>query len=95
MRLKSILLYSIVLLLALISIVSYPWIKRFFQIDSCLDIGGSWNYKTGQCDGTIPDNIIINEILIEAIKQDSLDTTLPIISKLVNYYFYNLDINVV
>jgi len=36
----------------------------------------------------IPDSQLINEIIIETIKQDSLDKTLPVSKKLINYYLY-------
>lgn len=26
------------------------WVKRFFQIDSCLDRGGRWNYELNECE---------------------------------------------
>ena len=91
MKHKSIILIFAALIIVLISFFVYPRIKRFFQIDSCLDSGGRWNYKTKRCEFSSPDNTLISEIIIETIKQDSLDTTVPIISKLVNYYFYNID----
>jgi hypothetical protein len=50
MNRKSIILLIAGLLIALISFLTYPRIKRFFKIDSCLDSGGRWNYKTGQCE---------------------------------------------
>jgi hypothetical protein len=92
MKQKSIKLFIIILVIVSLTFFTYPRIKRFFQIDSCLDSGGRWNYETGQCEFMTPENSIITEIIIETIKQDSLDISHPIISKLVNYYFYKIDI---
>jgi hypothetical protein len=41
----------------------------------------------------IPDNKLINEIIIETIKQDSLDTSLPMSNKLINYYILKFETN--
>jgi hypothetical protein len=40
----------------------------------------------------IPDNRLINEIIRETIKQDSLDTSVPMSNKLISYYFYSVEI---
>jgi hypothetical protein len=31
-------------------ILSWPRVRLFFQIDSCLDSGGAWNYEQSQCE---------------------------------------------
>lgn len=31
-------------------ILGTRWINRFFQIDSCLDRGGRWNYELNECE---------------------------------------------
>ena len=34
----------------LILVLSTNWINQFFQIDSCLDKGGKWNYNIKKCE---------------------------------------------
>jgi hypothetical protein len=48
--------------------------------------------KTNSHNIDIPDNHLISDLIIETIKQDSLDTSIPIISDLVNYYFYSPEV---
>jgi len=43
-------LFTITFLLA-------KWTERFFQIDSCLDRGGRWNYELNKCDFLPIDNL--------------------------------------
>jgi hypothetical protein len=40
----------ILALLALVIVIGFFKIKRFFEIDKCLDAGGRWNYETNQCE---------------------------------------------
>jgi hypothetical protein len=47
MRIVIIVLSFIVVLFGIIGFVKY---STFFQIDKCLDSGGSWNYETGKCE---------------------------------------------
>jgi hypothetical protein len=46
-------IYKIVFLtgMAIFVVFGILWIKRFFQIDSCLDKGGKWNYELKKCEG--------------------------------------------
>lgn len=36
----------------IISITSYAYLRKtnFFEIDTCLDCGGRWDYQTEKCD---------------------------------------------
>jgi hypothetical protein len=47
MRKKKFILLIIIILLC---IPVYLWIKRQLEIDSCLDKGGRWNYESGKCE---------------------------------------------
>lgn len=38
------------LLIIMAGIWTYPKIKQFFKVDSCLDKGGRWNYETNKCE---------------------------------------------
>jgi hypothetical protein len=29
------------------------WLKRFIEIDKCIDLGGRWDYETGECVNTM------------------------------------------
>ena len=49
-------------------------------------------YNSCATKNDIPDTKLINEILIETIKQDSLDTSLPLSNKLINYFIYTIKI---
>jgi len=44
---KSIIL---IILLTIIGLLIYPKVKRFIEIDICLDKGGSWNYNKSECE---------------------------------------------
>jgi hypothetical protein len=51
-----------VLGISLISIYGIKWAKRFFQIDTCLDRGGKWNYELNKCEGCYNfDSMIITD----------------------------------
>jgi len=39
-----------ILILGIAVIIGVIYIKRFIQIDSCLDSGGKWNYETKKCE---------------------------------------------
>ena len=45
-KLKILLLLIIVAL----AIAAGCWLKREFAIDSCLDLGGRWDYKAAICE---------------------------------------------
>ena len=47
------------------------WINRFFQIDSCLDRGGRWNYELNECEEFYQ---IINENLADFYWKSNYDT---------------------
>ena len=44
--------YQILILLFFILILAFKT-YRFFQIDSCLDSGGNWDYKKNECNNSI------------------------------------------
>lgn len=46
--------YLLILLVALTSLLAYGYLREsnFFEIDTCLDCGGRWNYQTEECDST-------------------------------------------
>jgi len=46
---KPIIIVSIIGIV-IILIFGINWAKRFFQIDSCLDRGGRWNYELNECE---------------------------------------------
>tara|TARA_B100000809_G_scaffold97161_1_gene95682 strand:+ start:4749 stop:5006 length:258 start_codon:yes stop_codon:yes gene_type:complete len=50
MNRKRLIIIIIGILLILTGIWGYPKIHQFFKIDSCLDKGGRWNYKTKECE---------------------------------------------
>ena len=39
----------VALALALL-ILAWPRLRLFFQVDSCLDSGGAWNYERSKCE---------------------------------------------
>jgi len=41
-----------VLITATLCLVYGPKVKRFLDIDSCLDRGGSWHYDVNECSFT-------------------------------------------
>lgn len=47
---KKVILVSIAVLLLAGSLVLALKVKRWFEIDACLDSGGSWNYETNKCE---------------------------------------------
>jgi hypothetical protein len=47
---KKVILVSIAVLLLTGSVVVALKIKRWLEIDACLDSGGSWNYETNKCE---------------------------------------------
>lgn len=41
-----------VLFAAVIAVIAFSfWMTQQLRIDSCLDRGGRWNYKNGNCEG--------------------------------------------
>ncbi|SHN79068.1 hypothetical protein SAMN05444395_11529 [Flavobacterium fryxellicola] len=44
--------YQLLILLLFILFVAFKT-YRFFQIDSCLDSGGKWDYKKNECTNSI------------------------------------------
>lgn len=47
---KKLILYLLVIGSIIALIFGTKWIYRFFQIDSCLDRGGRWNYELNECE---------------------------------------------
>lgn len=47
MNLKKLLLVAIALALGVLLAL---WLKAEVKIDSCLDLGGRWNYDAGKCE---------------------------------------------
>jgi hypothetical protein len=50
MTIKTSTIIVISVLIAISTYLAYPKVVTFFEIDSCLDQGGRWNYKDGNCD---------------------------------------------
>jgi hypothetical protein len=50
MKRKTISILILIVGIILILIYGINWTKRFFQIDSCLDKGGRWNYELNECE---------------------------------------------
>jgi len=49
---KRIIGIVMVLITATLCLVYGPKVKRFLDIDSCLDRGGSWHYDVNECSFT-------------------------------------------
>jgi hypothetical protein len=47
---KHIKLFIIVILVTTVIFFGFSRLKRFLEIDSCLDKGGSWNYELKKCE---------------------------------------------
>lgn len=47
MNLKKLLLAAIALVLVVLLML---WLRTEVKIDSCLDLGGRWNYDAGKCE---------------------------------------------
>jgi len=45
---RLLLIHLVILVPAIILVTTYA--KEFIIVDKCLDAGGSYNYKTGECD---------------------------------------------
>lgn len=41
---------NLIIGIIIILIFGINWTKRFFEIDSCLDRGGRWNYELNECE---------------------------------------------
>ena len=50
MATKTTIIIGITILIAISTYLVYPKAVTFFAIDSCLDQGGRWDYKNGNCD---------------------------------------------
>ena len=41
---------TILVIVVLIALIAFGfWVKRFWDIDTCLDKGGRWDYERGEC----------------------------------------------
>jgi hypothetical protein len=70
MNKKSII--SVILIGIIIALIfGTIWMKRFFQIDACLDKGGRWNYELNKCE---ENNQIKNENLADFYWKSDYDT---------------------
>jgi len=47
---KKLILWLLIIGGIIALILGTKWINRFFQIDSCLDRGGRWNYELNECE---------------------------------------------
>lgn len=56
MTTKTITILAITAFLIILTCLSYPKVKTFFAIDSCLDQGEKWDYKRGRCEQEIEKN---------------------------------------
>lgn len=64
-----------ILILGIALIFGAIYIKRFFQIDSCLDSGGKWNYETKKCEKYYNlDSIEITKLYWHAVFDEKLNT---------------------
>jgi hypothetical protein len=60
MTVKTIKILGITILFIALTYFGYVKVSRFLAIDSCLDRGGRWNYKTNQCE--LDSNQLVPEI---------------------------------
>ena len=52
-----------ILILGTVLIFGFIYTKRFFQIDSCLDCGGKWDYELNKCEKYYdPDSVEISKL---------------------------------
>lgn len=62
MKRKQYLIRFLIFGIVFVSIFGILRTKRFFQIDSCLDFGGKWNYDLKHCEKSyILDSVVIPE----------------------------------
>ncbi len=47
---KLIIIILLIIGIIITLIIGIKWTKRFFQIDSCLESGGRWNYELNECE---------------------------------------------
>jgi len=47
---RKLIIILLILGIIIALIIGINWTKRFFQIDSCLDSGGRWNYELNECE---------------------------------------------
>lgn len=50
MQSKLIVRLIVVALALLLLVLTWPRVRLFFQVDSCLDSGGAWNYQHSKCE---------------------------------------------
>jgi len=50
MKTKQIKVFGLLVLLSILTYLTYRHLNRIIQIDSCLDKGGSWNYRLEKCE---------------------------------------------
>ncbi|MEQ9165122.1 MAG: hypothetical protein RLO12_02600 [Fulvivirga sp.] len=80
MKIRSILIGLGILGLAFF--IGYPRVKQFFEIDSCLDKGGQWNYELGSCEFVVEtsdeEEPEFEDLVVNNISIDSFPTELEI-----------------
>ncbi|HEY9113258.1 MAG TPA: hypothetical protein VIN10_01075 [Bacteroidales bacterium] len=47
---KKLIIIALIIGIIISMILGINWVKQFFQIDSCLDRGGRWNYELNECE---------------------------------------------
>jgi len=45
--------WAVALLVVTVLVTGIPFAREAFAVDRCLDLGGSYDYSTGQCDMTV------------------------------------------
>lgn len=61
-RLNKLIIWIVAIIgIVLISIFAVKWIFHFFQVDSCLDKGGKWNYELNKCECYLVDTSRISD----------------------------------
>jgi hypothetical protein len=58
MKSRNIGIFLIVIAIVTISIFSFFKIKRFIEIDNCLDHGGNWNYQLNSCEFSVVESTL-------------------------------------
>jgi hypothetical protein len=46
----------VLLAIALVVVVFWPWFSKQIAIDKCLDAGGRWEYSQAKCEGAKADS---------------------------------------
>ncbi|MEO1054965.1 MAG: hypothetical protein AAFX87_30305 [Bacteroidota bacterium] len=69
-------------IVVLAGFIGYPRIKQFFEIESCLDKGGRWNYELGSCEFAIDTSDEqepeLEDLAVNNISTDNFPTELEI-----------------